>query len=369
MLAAGKESFYLYENGVKLGVYNPARGDYDPVEKLPGLIVLSEQKASGKVIKKNPGATLIDLGDGVACVEFHTKMNSLDDDIMNMIIEGMDRTEKEFEGLVIGNQADNFSAGANLFMIVMAAQNAMWDQLEVAIKKGQDMNMRMRYFPKPVVVAPAGLSLAGGAEITMHASRVIAAAELYTGLVEFGVGVIPAWGGTKEILRRVVNPAMRTPNPISLPYLRRAFEQIGLAKVATSAAEAREMGILSPCDRIVMNRDLLLAEAKREALNMVAEGYTPPIPEKIYAAGRDALGALRVNVFMLREGQFISDHDRLIAEKLGSVLTGGELSQPTWVSEQYILDLEREKFLSLCGMEKTQERLWHMLQKGKPLRN
>lgn len=369
MLEAGFGSFYEYDGPTKVGVYNPTRKQYDPIAKSRGIVILDQQKAAGKVIKKNPGASLIDIGDGVACVEFHTKMNALDDDIVTMVIEGLDRTERDFDGLVIGNEADNFSAGANLFMVVMAAQNGMWDQLEVALKRGQETYMRMRYFPKPVVVAPAGLALGGGAEMPMHASRVVAAAELYTGLVEFGVGVIPAWGGTKEMLRRIVNPAMRTPNPISLPYLRRAFEQIGFAKVATSAVEAREMGLLGPCDRIVMNRDYLLTEAKREVLNMAAAGYAAPIPEKIYAAGRDALGALRVNVHMLREGQFISDHDKLIAEKLGFVLTGGELSQPAWVSEQYILDLEREAFLSLCGTEKTQERLWHTLQTGKPLRN
>ena len=369
MLESGFASFYDYDGPTIIGVYNPGSKGYDPITKPQGMVILDQSKAAGKVIKKNPGASLIDIGDGVACVEFHTKMNALDEDIITMIIEGLDRTERDFDGLVIGNEADNFSAGANLFMVVMAAQNGLWDQLEAALKRGQDTYMRMRYFPKPVVVAPAGLALGGGAEMPMHASRIVAAAELYTGLVEFGVGVIPAWGGTKEILRRIMNPAMRTPNANYLPYLQRAFEQIGFAKVATSAAEAREMGILGPCDRIVMNRDYLLTEAKREVLNMVANGYAPPIPEKIFAAGRDALSALRVSVYMLREGQFISDQDKLIGEKLGSVLTGGELSQPAWVPEQYILDLEREAFLSLCGTEKTQERLWHTLQTGKPLRN
>jgi 3-hydroxyacyl-CoA dehydrogenase len=203
----------------------------------------------------------------------------------------------------------------------------------------------------------------------MHASRIVAAAELYIGLVEFGVGVIPAWGGTKEIMRRVLNPPMRTKNAIDVPYLQRAFEQIGLAKVATSAEEARLMGILGPCDRIIMNRDHLLAEAKREVLNMAAAGYTPPIPEKIYAAGRDGLAALKVGVHMLKEGGYATEHDAVVARKLASVLTGGNLSSPAWVSEQYILDLEREVFLSLAGEKKTQERMWHMLQTGKPLRN
>jgi len=203
----------------------------------------------------------------------------------------------------------------------------------------------------------------------MHGSRVVAASELYTGLVEFGPGLIPAGGGTKEMMRRILNPAMRTANADAFPYLQRIFEQIGLAKVATSADEARELGILGPADRIVMNRDHLLAEAKREALHMAAYGYHAPAPEKIYAAGRDALAGLRVGIFMFKEGKQITEYEAHIANKLAYVLTGGELSQPTWVDEQYILDLEREAFLSLCGEPKTQERMWHILQTGKPLRN
>jgi 3-hydroxyacyl-CoA dehydrogenase len=369
MLASGKESFYQSENGRVKAVYNPVAAAYDAIHPSPAILVLSELKPAGGLIKRNPGASLVDLGDGVICVEFNTKMNTFDDDIHNMVIEALDMLDRDYEGLVIGNDADNFSAGANLFMIVMGAQNEIWDQIEAGIRKGQDMHMRMRYSPKPVVVAPAGLALAGGAEMTMHASRIVAAAELYTGLVEFGVGVIPAWGGTKEIMRRVLNPAMRTKNATDIPYLQRAFEQIGLAKVATSAEEARQMGILGPCDRVIMNRDHLLGEAKREVLNMVAQGYTPPIPEKIYAAGREGLAALKVAVYMLKEGGYASEHDALVAGKLAYVLTGGELSTPSWVSEQYILDLERETFLSLAGEKKSQERMWHTLQTGKPLRN
>ncbi len=369
MLASGKESFYQSENGRVKAVYNPVAAAYDAIHPSPAIMVLSELKPAGGLIKRNPGASLVDLGDGVICVEFNTKMNTFDDDIHNMVIEALDMLDRDYEGLVIGNDADNFSAGANLFMIVMGSQNEMWDQIEAGIRKGQDMHMRMRYSPKPVVVAPAGLALAGGAEMSMHASRIVAAAELYTGLVEFGVGVIPAWGGTKEIMRRVLNPAMRTKNVTDVPFLQRAFEQIGLAKVATSAEEARQMGILGPCDRIIMNRDHLLAEAKREVLNMVAQGYAPPIPEKIYAAGREGLAALKVAVYMLKEGGYASEHDALVAGKLAYVLTGGDLSSPSWVSEQYILDLEREMFLSLAGEKKSQERMWHMLQTGKPLRN
>jgi len=286
-----------------------------------------------------------------------------------MILEGLNCTESDFDGLVIGNEADNFSVGANLFMVVMGAQSGMWDQLDGAIKKMQDMNMRMRYFSKPVVVAPAGMALGGGAEVMMYASRVVAAAELYAGLVEIGAGVIPAGGGTKEMVRRIINPPMRTKNVEALPLLQRIFEQIGLAKVATSAEEARQMGILSPSDRVVMNREHLLTEAKKEVLHMVATGYHAPLPEKIYAAGRDALAAMRVGIYMMKEGKYITEYEAHIANKLASVMTGGELSAPAWVDEQYILDLERETFLSLCGEEKTQQRMWNLLQTGKPLRN
>ena len=369
MLSSGKETFYQYENEIQVGVYNPSKGDYELIERPASLVVLKEQKAAGKVIKKNPGASLIDIGDGVVCVEFHTKMNTLDVDIFNMLQEGLDRTGEDFEGLVIGNEADNFSVGANLFLVVMAAQNKDWEQLDGVVKSMQDILMQIRYFPKPVVVAPLGLALGGGAELIMSASRVVASAELYTGLVEIGAGVIPAGSGTKEMLRRILNPPMRTDDVQPLPFLQRLFQQIGLAKVATSAEEARDLGILSPCDRVVMNRDLLLTEAKKEVLHMASNGYKPPLPEKIYAVGRDALSAMKVGVYMMQQGGYITEHELVIAGKLAHVLTGGNISQPTWVDEQYILDLEREAFLSLCGEEKTQQRMWNLLQTGKVLRN
>lgn len=366
MVDSGHSTFYQYESGTKVGVYNPILEKYEPIRRPKSLVLLKEQK----VISKNPGATLYDLGDGVACVEFHTKVNSLDEDIFNMILEAQDRTLTDFEGLVIGNEAENFCAGgANIMMVVMAAQMGAWDMLEAAIKKMQDMNMRSRYHPKPVVVAPFGLTLGGGAEITVYASRVVAAAELYTGFVEFGVGVIPAGGGTKEMLRRIVNPAMKTENAEALPFLQRVFMQIGLAKVATSAEEARQMGILGVSDRVVMNKDLLLSEAKKEVLHLASTGYHPPIPERIYAAGRDGLGAMRVAIHMMKEGKYITEYEAHMAGKLANVMTGGELSHPTWVDEQYILDLEREAFISLCGEEKTRARMVAMLQTGKPLRN
>jgi 3-hydroxyacyl-CoA dehydrogenase len=365
MLKSGTETFYEHKYGIKTGVYDITREKYVRLGQPEAGIRLKGLKT----VSENAGAALRDMGDGIACVEFHTKMNALDDDILNMLNEAMDRVEQDFDGLVIGNEAENFSAGANLFMVVVGAQQGMWDMLDQAACKLQRLNMRMRYFPKPIVVAPAGLALGGGCEITMHASRAVAACETYLGLVELGAGIIPAGGGTKEMMRRVLNPPMKTENALALPFLQRLFLQIGQARVATSAYEARQMAILTAQDRIVMNRDHLLAEAKSEALHMASTGYQPPAPEPVYAAGRDMLGALRVGTFLFKEGNYISAYDKRVAEKLAYVMCGGELTIPTWVSEQYILDLEREAFLSLCGEEKTQARMWALLQTGKPLRN
>ena len=364
MLKNGVESFYQYRNGEKVAVYDAVKGKYVKLKKLESVVTLK----GAKVVSQNAGATLRDMGDGVACLEFHTKMNSLDEDVMNMTVETFERLEN-FDGLVIGNEGENFSAGANLFMMVVGAQQGMWDMLDGAVRKLQDMNMRMRYSPKPIVVAPAGLTLGGGCEITMHASRVVAAAETYIGLVELGVGVIPAGGGTKEMLRRIVNPVMRVENAEPLAALQKAFLQMGQAKVATSAEEARGMNILLPADRVVMNRSHLLAEAKNEVLHMIAAGYKPPAPESIYAAGRDALAAIRIGAWMFKEGHYITQYDHHVAGKLAYVMCGGELTRGQWVSEQYILDLEREAILSLFGEEKTQARMWSILQTGKPLRN
>jgi len=369
MLKNGIETFYQYKGANKIGLYNVAKKKYVNFRKSEGFVFLKDFRSSKKEIAGNAGASLFDVGNGVALVEFHTKMNALDDDIFNITTEALDRVEKDFDGLVIGSEGDNFSAGANLFMVVVAAQQGMWDTLDGAIRKLQGMNMRMRYFPKPVVVAPAGLAIGGGCEVTMHASRIVAAAETYLGLVELGAGVIPAGAGTKEYMRRIVNPSMRTDMADVFPSLQRAFLQIGQAKVATSAAEARSMGILGPQDRIVVNRDHLLTEAKREVLHMSASGYKPPAPELIYAAGRDMYGAMKIGAWSFKEGKYITDYDAHIAAKLAYIMAGGELTKAQWVSEQYILDLEREAFLSLCGEEKTQARMWSLLQTGKPLRN
>ncbi len=376
MLKSGAETFYQYKRSSpadkgdnKVGVYDVSKKKYVKLKASEGFVFLKDMRGTKKEISKNAGASLYDIGDGVALVEFHTKMNALDDDIFNITTEALDRVEKDFDGLVIGNEGEHFSAGANLFMVVVAAQQGMWDTLDGAVKKLQNMNMRMRYFPKPVVIAPAGLALGGGCEVTMHASRVVAAAETYIGLVELGAGVIPAGAGTKETMRRLINPAMKTENAEPFPFIQKAFLQIGQAKVATSAEEARGMGILNPQDRIVVNRDHLLTEAKKEAIHMAASGYKPPAPELIYAPGRDMYGAMKIGAWSFKEGNYITEYNSHIATKLAYVMAGGELSKPTWVSEQYILDLEREAFLSLCGEEKTQARMWSLLQTGKPLRN
>ncbi len=369
MLKAGVETFYQYKNNNKVGVYDATKKKYVKLKQDDGFVFLKNLRGTKKEVSKNAGASLFDIGDGVGLVEFHTKMNALDDDISAIVNEAMDRLQTDFDGLVVGNEGEHFSAGANLFMVVVASQQGMWDQLDGAIRRLQDMNMKMRYSPKPIVVAPAGYTLGGGCEITMHASRVVAAAESYIGLVELGAGVIPAGAGTKEMMRRIINPAMKTEHAEVLPFLQRAFLQIGQAKVATSAEEARGMAILNPQDRVVANRDHLLTEAKREVLHLIRSGYRAPAPELIYAAGRDYLGALRVGAFMFQEGGYISEYDRHIANKLAYIMCGGDLTRGTWVSEQYILDLEREAFLSLCGEEKTQARMWSILQTGKPLRN
>ncbi len=369
MIEAGCGTFYRVKGGRVTGVFNPRMGAYEDLDRPPSIIILKDLKADGRLIARNPSASLVDLGDGVACVEFHTKMNALDEDIGLMIQEGLIRAATDFDGLVIGNDGENFSAGANLLLIALNAQAGQWDQLERIIKDLQDLHMAIRYSSKPVVVAPAGLTLGGGAEMMMHGGRVVAASELYTGLVEVGMGLIPAGGGTKEMVRRLLNPPMRTSNVTDLAFLQRLFEQVGQAKVATSAEEARQLGMLGPEDRVVMNRDFLLAEAKREVLHLAGGAYHPPLPEKIYAAGRDGLAALRLGIYTFKEGNYITEYEAVIGEKLAYVMTGGELSQPTWVPEQYILDLEREAFLSLCGEEKTQQRIWNFLQTGKPLRN
>ena len=361
MLATGHTSFY--KDGK---YYDLATKDYKPLPTSPNVILLRDQK----VIKRNDSASLIDLGDGVACLEFHTKMNALDDGIVEIATAALDEVARNFVGMVIGNQGEHFSAGANVMMIGLAANEGRWDDINKIGKALQDYLMMVRYSPKPIVTAPFGYTLGGGCETMMHGSRIVAHAESYIGQVEVGMGLLPAGGGCKELLRRIVSPAMQTPNADPLPFMQRVFELIGMAKVATSAEEARQMGFLGAADRVVMNRDQQIAEAKRTVLQMVAEGYRPPIRGKIvYAAGERMLAALRIAIYTLLQGKYISEYDAKVGEKIAYVLCGGNLTSPTWVDEQYILDLEREAFVSLCGEEKTRERIWNFLSTGKMLRN
>ncbi|CUS02274.2 putative 3-hydroxyacyl-CoA dehydrogenase [Candidatus Promineifilum breve] len=364
MLATGHDCFY--KNG---SVYDFETKTYRAKEADKHIILVKDLRAAGQTVEHNDSASLHDMGDGVALYEFHAKMNVIDQDIIDMAFKALERLDSDFDALVIGNNGDHFCAGANLFAVGVAAASGHFDALDKMIRALQTATFQLRHAPKPVVTAPHQMALGGGVEMAMAGWEAVADHEVYMGLVEFGVGLIPAGGGCKEIVRRKVNPTMRAANADVLPPLQEAFEQIALAKVGASAWEARSMGYLTPQDTIVMNSDHRLARAKQRALQLVAAGARPPEIEQIYAAGRDALYALKLGVKSLHWGGFASEHDAKIAGKLAYVLTGGDLSAPAWVDPWYILDLEREAFLSLLGEEKTRERMMHMLQTGKPLRN
>jgi 3-hydroxyacyl-CoA dehydrogenase len=361
MLAGGARSFYRDHQ-----YYDLLGGGYRDLEPRPGIVVLKDLKEAGRKIKGNAGASLVDLGDGVLGVEFHSKMNAIGEDQVGMLAGGL-KELANFEAMVVANQGENFSVGANLVLVLMAAQAGEWDELELGIRRFQQANMALKYAPKPVVAAPFGLTLGGGAEITLHAAGVQAAAELYMGLVEVGVGVIPGAGGTKELLVRLTDPVHSEGD--LLPAVQRAFETIGYAKVSTSAEEARRLGFLRASDGVSMNRDRLVAEAKATALGL-ARTYQRGAPRTdIRVMGAAGLATLQMGIYLARQGGYISEYDAVIGGKLAHILTGGKLSGEQQVSEQYLLDLEREAFLSLCGQRKTQERMQHMLKTGKPLRN
>jgi len=322
------------------------------------------------MVLSNPGASLIDLGDGVACLEFHSKMNTIGADTIQMMRDSLKETEGKFEGLVIGNQAENFSAGANLMLILFEIQDENWDGIEASVKAFQDTLMAIKYFEKPVVAAPFGLTLAGGCEICLAASMIRAAAETYMGLVEVGVGLIPAGGGTKEMLLRSTEGIPAGVDADLLPFVRKAFETVAMANVATSAKEAQQLGYMRPNDRITINRDHLLHDAKETVLSLIRDGYHPPqAKRKIKVMGERGYALLQMGLFYMREGGYISEYDQLVARKVAHIMSGGNLPDGTEVTEQYLLDLEREAFLSLCGEPKTQERIEYMLKRGKPLRN
>ncbi len=387
MLAAGHESFYVSANG-RLSYYDPASKSYlvEPLDNrkidlaalkatergqagtpaLPG--PASVFRITGGVVLENKSASLIDLGDGVLCLEFHSKMNTLDADIRDLINESVNEVEKnDWLGLIIGNQATDFCIGANLKRGIAEADPNSIDQ---SVRGMQDAFMRVRFCSKPVVTAPTGRTLGGGVEIAMAGSAIVASAETYMGLVEVSVGIVPGAGGCKELVRRIVSPAMRGPNNDPVPFLQQVLQTIAMAKVSTSGEEARSFGFLNSNDHIVMNREHQLAEAKKLALELAVEGYSAPQRTKsCYAAGRDALAALRAGLFVMQQGEFMSEYDLKVTNKVAYILCGGDLSSPQWVDEQHFLDLEREAFVELCGEAKTQERISYMLETGKPLRN
>ncbi|MBI3951967.1 MAG: enoyl-CoA hydratase/isomerase family protein [Acidobacteria bacterium] len=369
LLASGQSSFYEKRDGQEF-YFDFKTGEHKPVPPRPGVIILSSLKERQKVIKSNPGASLIDLGDGVACLEFHSKMNAIGGDTIQMMNFALKEIAESFEGLVISNQAENFCVGANIMMILLAAQEGEWDEIDLSVRAFQKANMSLRYSDRPVVVAPFGMTLGGGCEIVLHADKVRPAAELYMGLVEVGVGLIPAGGGTKEMLLQALDRAPKGENIDLLPYVKQVFETIGMAKVSMSAVEARKLGFLRDTDIIAMNKDRLIEDAKQTVLAMAREGYRRPTPRTdIPVLGESALAALKLGVHLMYRAGYISEYDKHIGNKIAWVLCGGDIKSPTKMPEQYFLDLEREAFVQLCGERKTQERIQHMLKTGKPLRN
>ena len=370
MLAAGATSFYKNDNGQQ-SYFDFQQKKYVPLADPPGVLILKSIKDRTGVVKKNSGASLIDIGDGVACLEFHSKMNAIGGDTLQMLKSALAEVDKNFVGLVVGNQGQNFCVGANIMLMLMEAQEENWDELDMMARVFQNATMSLRYSPKPVVVAPFQMVFGGGCEMVLHADRVRAAAETYIGLVEVGVGIIPAGGGTKEMLVRTMDLIPKDASDADpFPFVKRAFETIGMAKVATSAEEARAMGFLSADDTVSMNADRLIADAKKEVLALAASGYVAPQQRTdILALGNSSLATLKLGIHQMKRAGYISDHDAEIGTQLARILTGGDLNHPTRVSEQYLLDLEREAFLKLVSMRKTQERIAHMLKTGKPLRN
>jgi 3-hydroxyacyl-CoA dehydrogenase len=376
LLASGRPSFYESEKG-KTTVFDIASGGTEKVEEPNGVVILKSLKDAGREIDRNSGASLIDLGDGVVCCEFHSKMNAIGADLIAMIHKGLKRLDSDFDAMVVANQAANFSVGANLMLVLVAAQEQEWDELHLAVKQFQNANLAVKYAPKPVVVAPQGMALGGGCEVGLHGARIQAAAESYMGLVEAGVGLIPGGGGSKEMLIRANEHAAGDGDLDLFHAMKPAFEALAMAKVGTSAEECRDLGFLRREDGISMNRDRLVADAKEVALALVRAGYNPPAASwqegaqttQIKVLGEQFLSAAKMMIHLLQRGGYASAHDAHVARKLANILAGGSLSAPQMVSEQYVLDLEREAFVSLCGEKKTQERIAHTLKTGKPLRN
>lgn len=375
LLASGGRSWYE-DTPSGRRFFDVSSGEYQAETRPVGVASVADFKKSNGVVKKNAGASLIDVGEGVGCIEFHTKMNAVGDDILSIVTQIL-RPESEhlrdFSAFVVTNDGPNFSAGANLMQLLLAIQEQEWDEVSAVIQSFQRMTQLIKFCPRPVVVAPFGLCLGGGAEIALHGARRQAHTELYMGLVEAGVGLIPAGGGCKESVLHVLNsiPATRTCDSVELmAALRVRFESVAMAKVSTSAADARSLGYLQDSDGITFNRERLLCDAKEHALELVRQGYSAPqLRSDIPAPGENMLSTLRMGVRLMREGDYISDHDVTIANWIAHILCGGPVTPGTLVSEQYLLDLEREAFLSLCGEKKTAERIAYTLKNGKPLRN
>jgi len=384
LLGSGQKSWYADQPKSPAGrkYWDIQNSSWQDVQVPAGVWSVEVAKKANRVLKKNSGASLVDLGDGVACLEFHSKMNSLGADIISLITQTLKPggPGDNFDAFVITNDAANFSVGANLMLLLMSVQEDEWDEVDLAIRQFQGMTQAIKFSPKPVVSAPFGLCLGGGTEISLHAAARQPHAELYAGLVEVGVGLLPGGGGCKEMLLRAVDTAGASRGKSSgealagsvemMEAMKKAFETIATAKVATSAKEARGLGFLGESDRISMNRERVLTDAKERALELARAGYEPPVPRTdIPAPGESLLAALKMGVYLMRQGDFITDYEVKLGGKIAEVLCCGNVTPGTPVSEQYVLDLEREAFKSLCGERKTQERIQHTLKTGKTLRN
>jgi 3-hydroxyacyl-CoA dehydrogenase len=382
LLGAGQTSWYAPDGRA---CFQPASGRLEPVPAVPGHARVADFRLTQKPVRTNAGASLVDLGDGIGCIELHSLKNAIGGDVLSMISAVLNPASdavRDFAGFVITGDRDNFSVGANLMQLLMLAQEGEWDEVAGVIHSFQQMTAAIKFCPRPVVVAPFGLALGGGAEICLHGARRQPHAETYIGLVEAGVGLIPAGGGTKEMLLRAVDSAtaLAPPDPRDPPSrfaqsaelstaLRRVFETIALAKASTSAAEARGLGLLTSSDRITLNHERLLLDAKAVAAALANAGYTAPQPRTIPAPGASALAAMETGAFLMGEAGYASEHDQKVARWIAYILAGGRVTAGSPVTEQYLLDLEREAFLSLCGERKTQERIAFTLKTGKPLRN
>jgi 3-hydroxyacyl-CoA dehydrogenase len=380
LLASGKKTWYEDDPRAASGraYFDLASANYKPVTVPAGVWSVAAAKKSNCVVKKNSGASLVDLGDGVGCIEFHSKMNTLGSDIVQFVSQTLKLggAGDNFEAFVITNDASNFSVGANLMLLLLSAQEEEWDDVDLAIRAFQGMTQAIKFSLKPVVIAPFGMTLGGGVEMSLHGAARQPHAELYMGLVEVGVGLLPGGGGCKEMLLRAIDcastirPGGRGESVELMEAMKRAFEAIAMAKVSTSAQEARGLGLLNASDRITMNRDRVVTDAKERALELVRSGYEPPQPRMdIPAPGENLLAALKMGIHLMRQGEYITEYEVKIGTKVAEVLCGGNVTPGTPVSEQYILDLEREGFKSLCGEKKTQERIQYTLKTGKTLRN